>query len=51
MGAAWLVVYATHHLGLAIIFKGCDDFLKFLFLLRLGWHAVSIVLVNFLHIL
>ena len=31
MEAAWLVIYATHHLGLIIIFEGCDDFVEFLF--------------------
>ena len=31
MGAAWLVVYVTHHPGLATIFVGCGDCPKFLF--------------------
>ena len=52
MGIAWLVVYATHHLGLDIIFEGCDEFLEFCpKKLGFGLHADSIVLMNFLHIL
>ena len=47
MGAAWLVVYATHHLELTIIFEGCDYFLLSVCSkkLRFGLHANSIVLI------
>ena len=54
MGASWLVVCVTHHLGLTIIFVGCGDCPEFFSFkeFRFGLNADSIVLlVDFLHVL